>query len=281
MKMRKTIPSLIMLTLSVTSCGENSNNPIIHRNGDLLSLSEITYDNAFVNATAELLGNMLSANEPFLFYVTSSECSHCYDFESVILDYVKSTKNYVLKLEVYEDDTNGDPIYTEEFKNIYDEYKNYFFVNGQLLTPSVFVTNGFNFATSIPSSRFANSGMFSRAMNDYIKYSNVYAISSIEGNDSFNIKHDDAESMTILIDRSNKELMTTYNLQIQEITDSSSFDIALVDINGSNKDELLKKYELDSLDRPIAIYKNGSNFDKYIFNSKIDSGKEFLKQYIK
>lgn len=281
MKMRKTIPSLIMLTLSVTSCGENNNNPIIHRNGDLLSLSEITYDNAFVNATAELLGNMLSANEPFLFYVTSSECSHCYDFQSVILDYVKSTKNIVLKLDVYEEDINGDPVYTNDFQNIYDEYKDYFFVNGQLLTPSVFVTNGFNFATSIPSSRFANSGMFSRAMNDYVRYSNVYSISSLEGSNTFDSKHNNSESMTILIDRSNKELMTTYNLQIQEITDSSSFDIALVDINSSSKDDLLKKYELESLDRPMAIYKNGSKIDKYIFNSEIDSGKEFLKQYIK
>lgn len=267
----------ILLTLPLTSCGANSDNVHVLKNGELNVLSELTYDNVYVEATYSYMKNMLQGQENFIFYLTSNTCSHCLEFKSKMLEYVKASHSLVVKMEVYlEDEKTPNP----EFEQFYNNYKEQFFVNGEINTPQVYVANGENVATFVPSSRYSTATMFKTAMNDYVYTCNVSTFSTLKAYNDFKSKHLNDGFLTILIERSNQNLIKIYKNQIDQLIKNSKKDIALVEINDNNKNDFYSLFELQDLNYPFGNYQKNDITDRYTFNSNENEGINFLKKYI-
>ena len=94
------------LALTLSSCGAKNNLPFVYKNGDLFALNELTYENSFVDISFEQFDNYVKSEQEFVLYLTSQECSHCYEFKDKIFDFVKEKKTKVMRLEIF--DPSGD-----------------------------------------------------------------------------------------------------------------------------------------------------------------------------
>ncbi|MCQ2793593.1 MAG: hypothetical protein MJ221_04200 [Bacilli bacterium] len=271
--------NLSILPLCLSSCGANPNNPHITKNGNLTYLSEITEENAYFNGSFEYVSQMIDSEDYFIFYLTSSECSHCVEFKNKMLDYVKETKASVIKMDIIkynDDDTIG---YTADFEKFYKTYGDYFFINGEVLTPQVYIAHGKNVATKVPSSRYSTSSMFKGAMNDYVYLDNVMTFSKASSYNEF-IKNN-KEVMTILLKREYLGSNDIYKYAIKDLIHVSKTQVALVEIDEFNETEFCELFKLESITSPLGYYQNGEEKENYTFTTNINEGKAFLNKYLK
>ena len=258
MKTRRLFPTMIMLALSLTSCAGKNAEKIVAINGDLLSQSEITYENSCKDVTFSEMDTLIKSNEKFVFYLTSSICSHCEEFKDKITAYVKDTSTMVYRMDIIAPDHES---YSPEFIALREAYKEYFFINDQVATPQIFIVEGEKVADQVPASRYAQKWMFKRAMKDYVRTTNIYSFSSMVTYQEFEKTRTDKEYITFNADK-NSDLYRTYYPTIKK----SKKDIAIVPI-----DEGVM----------IATYhaKDGAT-NTYTFSYNHAENEAFLNQYL-
>ena len=273
MKIKHFLPLSILTVISLTSCAGNPNAPKVLKNGELFGLQEITYENAFVTATFDYMDTMIQSGEPFIFYLTSSECYHCYLFKEKILSYVRSTNNLVAMMDIYDDEKES---YSEDFEKFKDKYEDYFFINGEAYTPQIYIVEGLKFETQVPNSRYDNEGMFKRAMQDYVNQCNVYSFSTVGRLNNF--LSSNPNSLTVLIDRKQSELMSTYHGYVQDLIKARNNKIALFEIDDSNRTQIFEKFGLTELTAPTGFITKQSQLYKYKFINNKESNEIFLNE---
>lgn len=259
MKTVRLFPTMIMLALSLTSCAGKSVEKIVAINGDLLSQSEITYENACRDVSFLEMDTLIKSNEKFVFYLTSSLCSHCEEFKDKITSYVKDTSTMIYRMDIIASDHES---YSPEFIALRDAYKDYFFINDQVATPQIFIVEGQKVADQIPASRYAQKWMFKRAMKDYVRTANIYSFSSMLTYQEFEKTRTDKEYVTFNVDKSS-DLYQTYYPSIK----TANKEVAIVPI-----DEGVM----------IATYhaKDGSTIT-YSFSYNHAENEAFINQYLK
>ena len=247
--------------LAISGCAKDSN-PRVLKNGDLLAIGELTYEHAFRDVSANDMEILLKSNETFVFYLTSSECHSCYEFQEKIMNYVSSNNALVYRMDLYEQ--------KDEFNKFAEKYHDYFFYDNSIATPQVYIAKGEAVATKVPYSRYSTSTMFKNAMKDYINQSNVYSFKSSSAYNKYIL--DKEEYMTIVIDRSNASVMNLYNSEISEIIKRSKKDVFLFEISEGDNLGL----ELTS---PVGFYHSKSEDIQYIFSDNQSENKTFLNKY--
>ncbi len=221
MKTKRVFPALIMLALSLTSCSGNNADKVVAINGDLLSLSEITYDNAFYDVNFTEMDTLIKSNEKFVFYLTSSQCSHCLEFQDKIVSYIEKTHTMIYRMDIIDESKET---YSTEFEQFFDAYKEFFFINEQVLTPQVYIVEGKKVADQVPASRYAQKWMFKRAMKDYVQTGKVYSFKQEEAYNKFKEEREGKEYFTFFTDKSN-ELYAHYTTTLR----GAKKDVAILD----------------------------------------------------
>ena len=271
MKSKHLLIPFFALTLS--SCGAKNNLPFVYKNGDLFALNELTYENSFVDISFEQFDNYVKSEQEFVLYLTSQECSHCYEFKDKIFDFVKEKKTKVMRLEIF--DTSGDvSVYTETFKQILDSYSDLLFINGNVLTPQVYIVKGEQFADKIPNSRYSTSLMFKNAFNDYANIANVYSFSSFDAYQKFTETNNDY--VTFAFDYANKGATNIYNAQIKNKIKATKKTVAIFEISENNKADFESFYDVSLNQYPFAINVDNNNETKYNFTSDVAQNTQFM-----
>ena len=165
MKTLRPFLTMIMLALSLSSCtGKVHAEKVVSMNGDLLSLEEINYDNCCYDVSFSEMQALMKSNEKFVFYLTSSQCSHCKEFQDKMTNFVQKTSTLVYRMDIID---KSQQKYSEEFEQLRETYKDYFFINDEVYTPAVYIVEGEKVAQSVPSTRYSQKWMFKKAMKDY------------------------------------------------------------------------------------------------------------------
>ena len=223
MKSLRPFLSLILISLSLTSCSGASPDKVVSINGDLLLLrdNEINYDNAFRDVNLKELNNLILSNEKFVFYLTSSECSHCLEFQDKIVDYIQKTRTMVCRMDIIDEDKKT---YSDEFIEFFAVYKDYFFVNEKVLTPQVYVVEGKKVAQQVPSSRYAQKWMFKRAMKDYVETGHLYSFTNNDAYEKFRNERENKEYFTIYADKT-----CSYYIEYNSVLREAKRDVAIIE----------------------------------------------------
>ena len=221
MKERRVFPALIMLALSLTSCAGKNSDKVVAINGDLFSLNEITYENACYDVNFTEMNTLINSGEKFVFYLTSSQCSHFSEFQDKIANYIKKTNTMVYRMDII--DKSGET-YSTEFEQLFEAYKEYFFINDQVLTPQVYIVEGKKVAEQVPASRYAQKWMFKRAMSEYVRTGKVYSFKDENAFNKFKEERTKKEYFTIYTDKSS-ELYSRYS----SVLKGAKKDVAVLD----------------------------------------------------
>ncbi len=268
MKKREHLKALIaILASTLTSCGQNKDNPHILKNGDLETMEEITDDNAFVNGTFSYLDTMLEANESFIFYLMQDECSACKEFKDKMLSFIQSSHSLVVRMNI---STNE-----EDFLKLGNKYQEQFFYNNQIATPKVYVVRNKESVIAVPNSRYSTATMFKNAMNDYIYNTNVYTFSSFENYLKFADKEDDL--LTIVVDYTKKDTVELYKAMIEEKIKSSNKKVALIQID-NEESEFISKFDIEDTNYPLGIRK--ATNERFTFSIDEEKNESFLNSYL-
>ncbi len=275
--MQKKIYPLIttFFTLIMSSCSPNFNNTHILRNGELLVEDEINDDNAYKEGTFSYIDSLMKAKDSFILYLVQDECSACANFKDKMLDYVKESKNLVVRISAnvksnYGYDEN------EEFSKLIKNYKDIFFINNEFVTPSVYVVNKGESAIKVPNSRYSTSIMFKNAMNDYVYPNSIYAFTDVTKYNAFLNKEDDL--LTIAVDYTNSAATYLYQNYIYQYVDSVNKKIALIQINETNKNAFLEALNIEDITYPLGFQKKDNL--SYIFQADGANNKEFIDNYL-
>ncbi len=262
---KRFLTATILLASCLTSCGQNNNNPHINRNGELSSLEEINEDNAYKIGSYEYIENLIEQKERFLFYFMQENCHACEDFKDVMLNYIKDTSAFVIKVNM----TNqGEVAY-----KLYDKY-------GTLLnledTPRVYLIESKEKMTLIPQSRYSSSLMFNKAMQDYVYLTNVYTFSLQNSYKAF--LENEENLLTIFVDYSNSNSINKYRSFIEEKIQNSDKKVALVQLDNENISSFKEEYALTDLSSPIGIIKSENK--QFVFSSDNKESSDFLATYL-
>ncbi len=264
--MKKRFLSLILLLpFSLSSCGQNKNNPHINKNGELYSLEEINDDNAYVTGNFEYIDNLIQQKEKFIFYFMQENCHSCEDFKGVMLNYIKESKAFVVKVNM-----------TNQAEIAYKLYEKYNTLLNLIDTPRVYLIENSEKMTLIPQSRYSSSLMFNKAMNDYVYVSNVYTFSSLNSYQTFLEKEDNL--LTIFLDYSNSSAIEKYRSFIEEKIQDSDKKVALIELNDDNKSSFIDAYNLNDLNEPIGYIKSENKWHTFSLDNKESS--DFLATYL-
>ena len=284
--MKNKLGLLFILPLLLTSCGEDSSNPHIYKNGDLLLNSEITFENSLRETTADEVISLMNQNENFCLYFYQTECSHCQDFKPKLVDYVKNTSTLFYSMNIAGETiiSEGDEraYLSEEFaKLIQSDYGKLFFpVFSYISTPAIFIASGDGVPQKISNSRISTTLMFTNAMNEEAYTSSVYSFKNYDAYLKFKDSHLKEGFLSFLIDRSLASSTQTYINEIQSQILNSSKDIALVELNEVNKESFYNYFSIDSFAFPIGIYQKNEIRDEKVFYANAMENQEFLDLYL-
>ncbi|HBF67784.1 MAG TPA: hypothetical protein DDW20_00470 [Firmicutes bacterium] len=265
---KKKILLINLLPLLISSCGQNTNNVHILRNGDIYKKDITSFDDVLVETTYEEISSLIENEEGSLLLIHQNECHYCIEKQPYFVDLVKNTSSLIYSINIDKSLDEFDKLMKSE---IFDALA----FQG---TPSFYVL-GSNIAKRIPNSRIGGSIMLQNAMNDYVYYSNIYAFTNIE---KYHEMLNDSLSeglVTILMDRSNIELMRTYKTFIKEKIYNTNKAVALIDINKFDKETIKKEFNIDSLTLPTGIYSKNKTRITYEFSPTKDNS-EFLSNYL-
>ncbi len=268
MMKRRTFLFLNLLPLLLSSCGQNTNNVHILRNGDVYKKEISSFDDALVETTYEEISSLIENEEGSLLLIHQNECHYCIEKQPYFIDLVKNTSSLIYSINIDKSPNEFEKLLGSE---IFDALA----FQG---TPSFYVL-GSNIAKRVPNLRIGGSLMLQNAMNDYVYYSNVYAFTSIEKYNEMLNDFLDEGLVTILMDRSNIELMRTYNTFIKEKIYNSNNKVALIDINRFDKEIIKNEFNIESLTLPIGIYSKNKTRITYEFSPTKDNS-EFLLNYL-
>lgn len=277
MKTLRPILTMIMLTLSLSSCtGKVHAEKVVSMNGDLLSLEEINYDNCCYDVSFSEMQALMKSNEKFVFYLTSSQCSHCKEFQDKMTNFVQKTSTLVYRMDIID---KSQQKYSEEFEQLRETYKDYFFINDEVYTPAVYIVEGEKVADYVPSTRYNYKWMFKNAMKDYVQTGKNYSFSSVEAYKKFADARWKNSYMSIVIDRQDEEKRNLYSKYLS-IIKASSLDVAIIDINSNNKEAFANYLNFIDIHSLTAFYSNASDKDVYKFSENDAENKEFLNKYL-
>lgn len=277
MKTLRPILTMIMLTLSLSSCGGKIKpEKVVSINGDLLLMDEINYENCCYDVSFAEFDSLIKSNEKFVFYLTSSLCSHCEEFKDKMINFVDKTDTLVYRMDIIAEDKKG---YSPEFELFLENYKQYFFVNEEIYTPAVYIVEGEKVADYVPSTRYNYKWMFKNAMKDYVQTGKNYSFSGVEAYKKFADARWKNSYMSIVIDRQDEEKRNLYSKYLS-IIKASSLDVAIIDINSNNKEAFANYLNFIDIDSLTAFYSNASDKDVYVFSNNDEENKAFLNKYL-
>ncbi len=170
MKLRK-IASLLIASLSVLSgCSNEDKKPLL-AHADYVLYGEMDSNNLFFNPSLEVFDNLYNSNLNFIVMFSDEGCSACQEFKPIIEKYVKNTHQLVVEI-------SGNDKY-----KINQKYKDKFFVDSQVRTPSVFVKENDDNIYRVDYSTYMKTyNVFKRHMESRYKTSkSAYLYSEIPG----------------------------------------------------------------------------------------------------
>lgn len=271
MKMSKAILPLIMITLSLTGCSsKRSLLKRVAKNGDLISLNEINYENSMVDVSFEKIDKLINSEEKFVFYLMSKECHACVDFKDVITSYVQDTNTLVYRMDILGDDESYN--LSPDFQAFYDKYDEYFFINHKIQTPQVYVVKGVNVAEQVPFSRYAQKWMFKKAMSEYVKAEKFTTFTSVDSYNKFIELNANKKYITLLVDENNVEAWDLYKKYVSDFK-SSNYEVACIYLNDTNKAAFTEMFGEQTF---YAKYTYKDN----VIDANKDNIEEFIKKYL-
>ena len=276
MKTRSSALSLIMLALSLTGCSAKANpEKLIVRNGDLFANNAISFDNALVDISFTQLEAIMKSEEKIVFYLQRHECQGCQDFKPIITSYVQKTEALVYTM--YVDDKSGDN-YTQDILDLEDKYGEYFFIDGKVLTPQVYIVQGEKVAEQVPYSRYAQKFMFKKAMKEYVEPSNFYAMHSVKAYKGFIEAKYSSKFATLIVDSEN---LSDYKLFSENYSKfkESKINLACLYVNDENRDEVKSSLGIEDTSFITASYSKKGKEEKFDLKTSDDID-GFIKSYL-
>lgn len=224
MKNKRHFALLSSLPLIISGCFGYSGSVNAIKNGDIAS-SDISSDNAYRYVDFKTLDNLIKSNSEFIFYLSSTTCTSCQEFEPIMVNYIQNTHQLVYKM-------NADTQF-EDFQQLYNTYADYF--NGLSYTPGIYIFGDGAGSYQISNSRISNLNMFTTAMKEKVYESNVYSISNFSSLDSYLGMQN--RSYLLFYDRSNSEYANYYNSYLKESVNKFDKNIIIVELSQfSDKD---------------------------------------------
>lgn len=218
MKHKRPLLFISICPLLISGCFSYVGNVVAFKNGDI-AFGEINSNNAYRYVDYEMLDNLITSNSEFIFYLSSTTCSSCQEFEPIMVDYIKNSTQLVYKM-------NADK-QQEDFEKLYNNYSDYF--NGLSYTPGIYIFGDGVGGYQISNSRISNLNMFTTAMKEKLYESNVYSVSKYSVLDSYLSNHE--KSYVLFYDRSNKQYSEYYNSMLKEEVNQFKKELLVVELS--------------------------------------------------
>ena len=154
------ISSLILIAGSLlTGCGKSGDIPLLC-NSDFILYQTMSENHLFYTPSFEEFNNLYNSNLNYIIFFTEPGCSACQSFDPIIKEYIQNSHQFVVKVD------------GEDKYKIQNEYKEKFFPDSGILTPSIFIKeNGDNFYNVNYSKYMQTYNAFSRHMESRYKTS--------------------------------------------------------------------------------------------------------------
>ena len=170
MKFKKVCGLLLISCSLLAGCNDESKTALL---GNAQFTLYNSCDEAFLfhNPSLEEFTNLYNSNLNYIILFSENGCSACEAFDPIIKKYVEETHQFVIKVE------------GEDKYKIQQEYKDKFFPDSNILTPSLFIKeNGDNIYKVDYSKYMGTYGAFKRHMNSKFKTSKcAYFTAEIPG----------------------------------------------------------------------------------------------------
>ncbi len=136
-------------------CGcDDSPKTSLLANSDFLFYGEISEEHSFYTPSLEEFDQLYNSNLNYIIYFSDEGCSACQQFNPIMKEYVEKNHSFVVQVA------------GEDKYKIEEKYKDTFFPETGILTPSVFVKEkGTNFYTVNYKSYMQTYRVFSKHMN--------------------------------------------------------------------------------------------------------------------
>ena len=219
MKKIRLVLSLAFMTSLLGGCSSfNGEAPAI-KNGDLIyPLSDDPY--RLRDVSFETLDNVIESSGDYIVLFSQKGCSSCVEFKPVIEQYIKETNQLVLHYEV----SNSD--FISEFL---PKYKDTFFPNGEIFTPSLFVASKGNTPERMSNNMFKTALMLKNLMKDKVYETEVYSFTRFTPLKNFIEKT--SEFDLYAYDQSDEDHVSAYNSFVRENILKSTRKSAILDLS--------------------------------------------------
>ena len=170
MKFRKGCVLLLVAGSLLAGCNDESKTALLS-NSQFTLYGSCDETALFYHASLEEFRNLYNSNLNYIILFSDEGCSSCNLFNPIIKQYVEETHQFVIKVE------------GEDKYKIANEYKDKFFPNSSVSTPSIFIKeNGDNVYQVDHSQYMGTYGAFKRHMNSRYKTSKcAYFTAEIPG----------------------------------------------------------------------------------------------------
>lgn len=159
MKFKKVYALFLVAGSLLAGCNNDSKTELLG-NGQFTFYGNCDESLLFQQTSLGEFTNLYNSNLNYIILFSEKGCSACEDFEPIIKQYVNETHQFIVKVE-------GDDKYKIE-----DEYKDKFFPNSNVLTPSIFIKEKGGNIYQVDYSKYMGTyGAFKRHMDSRYKTS--------------------------------------------------------------------------------------------------------------
>lgn len=243
---------ILSIPLLLSGCTGYIGNVVAYKNGDI-AFGDISSENAYRMADFNTIDKLMASQSEFIFYLSSTTCHACSEFEPVMVEYIQNSKQLVYKM-------NAD-VQKDDFEKLYNKYSDYF--NGLVGTPAVYIMGDGAGGYQISNSRNSNVNMFSTAMKERLYESNVYSMSKYSSLDSYLSSSE--RRYVLFYDRSNTEYAGYYNLVLKEVVNKVDKELIIMETSLLSDEDINSVKSLLNMDKlePLMY----ARFDnKVVFN---------------
>ena len=242
MKRNHVLSVLLLTPLLLSSCGEFKGNTPGLRNGDILYLN-VDNPNYYRDSSFKMIDTLIESKQEYILMFTREGCSACNEFKPVLDKYIKESKQLVYRYDISSSD------FTTEF---IPKYCDSFFPNKEVLTPTIFVSDGENIS-KLDNNRFKTKPMFKVMMRKTLYETNVYSFTRFAPLKSF--MDENKESTIYLLDRNVTKAVNSYN-EIKENlykSESKSIVVEMSFMNETNLNQVKSYFNIDVVTDLITI----------------------------
>ncbi len=238
MKTRKAITLLFISSALLTSCNNEPKKALL-ANSNLTLYGSLDGTELLQGCYLEEFNNLYNSDLNFIIVFSEKGCSACEAFAPILEQYIKETNTYVLNI-------------TPNQQDICEAYKDKFFPNSGILTPSVFVKEKGDTIYNVDYAQYMKTyRVFKRHMDSRYKTSKcAYFCDEIPGKSRINLNYSTItfQANNVFKNKISPRLMDTEKDVVIEYNSESNF---LYHFEANSKGEIVETRK-DKIDENLT-----------------------------